>query len=501
MLLTEAEVLQAVNAVAAGQSQSFSLASVCFDKQLEFIEHPSRLKSLFCTRRAAKSYTGGLYLVSEALKNPNVNCLYIGLTRMSAKGILWKDVLKDIDIRNDLQMVPNETELTMTTQNGSIIWLTGADTHETEMEKLLGKKNKIVVIDEAASFSVDLRRMIYGILKPGTIDQGGTICLLGTSGNLTQGLFFDITQGKEPGWKLFEWSAHDNPYVAKQWQEELDDIRINRPAFMETPLYKQWYLNQWVIDEDKLVYRFDQERNVYGTLPTHRVGEWQYVLGVDLGYDPDPSAFVVAAFHENDTTLYFLECFKQTEMDVTDVATRIKEYQKRYNIFRVVIDGANKQAVEEIQRRHGISLTYADKTGKADFIQIMNAEFIQSKIKLNKSCEPLVDEYIKLIWTMEGDKIKLPRKEHPSCANHITDAALYAWRFCYQFLSEAAKPKINLRDRSAYLKHTEVLMQERLEKEIQEQQADEREEDIFNLSQMDSDASTMSYYLQKKRNA
>jgi len=471
----------------------FDLKSVCFDKQYEFITDPWRLKALFCTRRAAKSYTGGVYLIYEALSTPGCNCLYLGLTRLSAKGIMWKDVLKDIDRKNDLGMDFHGTELTATLPNDSIIWLAGADSDETEMEKLLGKKYRLVVIDESASFTIDLRRLVYGILKPATVDNQGSICLLGTSGNLTKGLFFDITNKAEPGWKLFEWTAFDNPFVANQWQEELDDIAKNRPKFMETPLFKQWYLNQWVIDESQLVYRFAYGRNEYpgGLSPT---AKWQYVLGVDLGYSPDPSAFVLVAFHEHDPCLYIINCHKQIEMDVTDVANHIKWYQSMFPIDRVVIDGANKQAVKEMQKRKGISLTTADKTGKVDFIQIMNAEFIQAKIKLSPETQPLKDEYLGLIW---NDK-SLKKEEHPNCANHLCDAALYAWRFCYQFLSQPEKPKVDIRKRDQYIAHTQKLMEDSLQRQIEKQEAEERGEALYATAGLEEE-DILSYYLNKRR--
>lgn len=472
-----------------------------FPKQANFITKKAKRKALFCTRRAAKSYTGGLGLFDAAVNNDEVNTLYIGLTRSTAKGIIWKDVLKKINKVHSLGARFNETELTVTTKNNSMIYVTGVDADEQEMEKLLGKKYKRIVIDEGASYSVDLRRLIYGVLGPTLVDVDGDIWIMGTSGDLTQGLFYDITIGKEAGWELFEWSAHDNPYIAKQWQEELDDIAQNRPLFMQTPLFKQWYLNQWVIDTEKLVYRFNNDKNTFNALPYYKTGQWSYVLGVDLGYSPDPSAFVVCAFHEHDPNLYLLETFRQTELDVTDVANRIKAYQAKYNIFKVVIDGSNKQAVEEMQRRHGIALTAADKTGKSDFIQIMNAEFIQGKVKLSVLCRELMDEYGKLIWAMDGDKIAFPRKENPNCSNHITDAALYAWRFCYQFLSAPAKPPVNMKDKSAWMKHTEALMERSLEQQVQQQQAQENESDMWALSQMGFDEDPLQHFMNKRKGA
>ena len=68
-----------------------------FWQQKNFIKDPAKLKALFCTRRSAKSFTAGLYLVHEALNNPGCNVLFIGLTRASAKAIIWKDILRVLD--------------------------------------------------------------------------------------------------------------------------------------------------------------------------------------------------------------------------------------------------------------------------------------------------------------------------------------------------------------------------------------------------------------------
>lgn len=466
-----------------------------FPQQCAFIEDPHKLKALFCTRRAAKSYTGGLYLTRECLDHPGVSCLYLGLTRLSAKGILWKDILKSIDRKYGLGIAFNETLLTATFPNGSIIYLTGVDADESEKEKLLGQKYKLVVCDESSMYSIDLRELIYGILKPAVTDYRGTICMMGTSGNITKGLFYDISTNNEPGWHLHSWSAHDNPYVRDEWAAEIEDIRLNRPLFMETPLFKQWYLNQWVIDTEKLVYKFSRERNLYKDLPHYSRGDWQFVLGVDLGYE-DASAFVLTAFHEYDKNLYILETFKQSKMDITDVANKIKNYKLRHNIFKVIIDGANKQAVEEIQKRHDVALTAADKTGKSDFIEVMNAELIQSHIRLDeRQCEFLIDEWLGLIW----DDKSLKRQEHPACENHCADAALYAWRYCYQFLSEMPKAKIDISKKEQWILHSQKLMEDALQAQIDRQKADEHTADFWNTAGS-NEQDTLSYFLNKKRN-
>lgn len=413
-----------------------------FPQQKNFVDDPSKLKALWCTRRASKSFTAGLYMIKECLENPGSNCLFIGLTRLSAKGIIWKDILKVINQKHKLNCDFNSTELHMTFPNGSIIHLTGIDADEDEMDKLLGKKYRLVCLDESSFYTVNMHRLVYGILKPAVADpnakgERGTICMMGTSSNFTKGLFYDITTGVEPGWSLHTWSAHDNPYVRTQWQEELDEIDQLRPLFKETPLFKQWYLNQWVIDTEKLVYKFNQDKNLFDKRPDRlKPNSWSYVLGVDLGYEDD-SAFVLCAFHENDPTLYVVSTFNKKHMDITDVANKIKEYMSQYDIGKVIVDGSDKQSVEEMRRRHGVPLEASEKQGKSDFIELLNAELIQAKIKINDNCINLINELMGLVWKTTGDIIDLPRKEHPSLPNHLCDAFLYAWRYCYSYMAES----------------------------------------------------------------
>ncbi len=405
-----------------------------FKKQNDFIRDPAKLKAALCTRRAGKSYGAGLYLFEEALANPGVSCLYIALTRDSAKKIMVKDVLNPINRKFKIGARLNKTDLTYTCKNESVIYLLGADADEDEKEKLLGQKYKIVVIDESASYSVDLRDMVYRILKPAMADLMGTIVMIGTPGNVTRGLYFDITTGVEKGWSVHKWSALDNPHIADLIRDEMNELIANNPAIVETPLWKQMYLGEWFIDTDKLVYKYSDLRNRALDLPALKgKAEWRYVLGVDLGFE-DASAFSVCAYNDYETTLYIAHTFKKSKMDITDVANKIKELQKTYPIHEFIVDGANKQAVEEIKKRHGIPLKAAEKQGKADFIEIMNSEMIQGKIKVVASGDEggLVEEWQSLVWDEKSDK----RVENPACPNHLSDATLYPWRYCYNYLSQ-----------------------------------------------------------------
>lgn len=227
------------------------------------------------------------------------------------------------------------------------------------------------------------------------------------------------------------------------------------------PWFRQNYLGEWVVDDDARCYKFSLERNAWGgVLPAYADarGSWHYVLAIDLGYHPDPTAFAVLTYHDFCQDLYVLETWKQWRMDITDVANKVREFEERYSFDVHVVDGANKQAVEEMRRRHALPLVDADKRGKADFIELMNAEFAQGRIKVHvDACnqgEPddqigerssreslsLIDEYAGLVW--DPRKLLLnKREEHPGCPNHLCDAVLYGWRHCYQYPSQAAAPR------------------------------------------------------------
>lgn len=443
-----------------------------FTEQRNFIHDPWRQKALWCTRRSSKSFTGGLAIMETALKNPGCNCLFLGLTRASAKAIVWKDILNIIDSKYNLQGRFNQSELTITLPNGSLIAVSGIDADENEMKKLLGRKYKMVIIDEASMYTIDLRNLVYGILGPAVVDDDGTICLLGTSSDFPRGLFYDITVGKEKGWKLFQWTAHDNPYVAKQWGAALKKIEEERPEYMQTPQFKQWYLNQWVIDEEKLVYRFDMQRNLAKSAQNHAAdGNWVFILGVDTGWEDD-SAFVLCGYHLNDHILYIFSVFKQKKMTFEDVVIKIQEFTKDPLMApsKIIIDGANKQGVESMRLRSNIPFEYAEKQDKATFIELCNSDLIQSKIKILDTADnrPLWQEMSALVWVTDGDKIKYPKKEHPSLPNHLCDAFLYAWRCGYHYASTPKEKKITKYSPEWYAQQAEGIWEREKDKLQQE---------------------------------
>ncbi len=415
-----------------------------FFAQTNFIKSKCRAKVCFCTRRAGKSEGFAVYLVSEAKNHPGSTCLYLAKTRRSAKAILWRILIKWLD-KTGTQYELNRTDLTATLCNGSVICLAGVDATMEERSKFLGLPQlRLVCIDECQAHRVDLYPLVVSTIMPGLIDVGGTVCLGGTPGTFATGLYYRLTEDKreptDPIFEVHKWTAYENPYMAQQWAAEIEDIRTRTPARLETPEFIQDYLGRWSVDDNKRVYKFKDSRNAFLELPKD-VQKWTCVLSIDLGYEDD-TAFVVTLFSEQATANYIIHAFKQKHMDITDVVTKIRKLSARFNPDIFVVDGSQKQAVQEMVRRHGIPLIATDKVGKSDYIELMNADFIQGTIKvLVAECEPLVNEWGTLIWADAAPGMVV-RKEHPGCSNHLADAAYYGWRYTHSYLGVKPVPEV-----------------------------------------------------------
>jgi len=392
-----------------------------FKAQTGFIKDTARMKAALCTRRAGKSFGAGLYLCQTALENPGASLLYIALIRDSAKRIMFKDVLQVIDRKYSLNAKFNQIDLTMTFPNGAVIYLVGMDHSDAEAEKVLGQKFKLCIIDEAASFRRDLKQIIFSTLKPAVADLAGTICMIGTPGNFTKSYFYEVAEKGEPGWSVHKWSAFDNPYMKDAWQREIDELTEINPRIQETPWFVQNYLGKYVIDQSKLCYAFNRDRNTVPEAPPHQM---LHVFGIDLGYN-DATAISVLAYSHEHPRVVVKKVFKQSIMILSEVADVLRSMMQVYNPVRMRVDNASKQAVEELKQRYQLPLLPADKQGKADFIELMNSEFINDKISLVAGMtDELATEYENLIWDDRAPR----RQEHPACENHAADATLYAWR-------------------------------------------------------------------------
>jgi PBSX family phage terminase large subunit len=407
-----------------------------FDKQLAFIDDPSPLKTAQCTRRAGKSYCDGAYLILSALENPGTSQLYIGLTKKQCERIMFKDIFKVLNRKHKLDIKFDHTDLELELPNGSVIYVLGMDSSPDEFDKVLGQKFKLVVVDEAASFRQDIKELVHTHLEPACADLEGTICLTSSPKANTNTYFFDITyysrnnsQGQPEeryveGWTRHKWGWRDNPFNKEAVEKMVMRKITQNPRVVETTGFRNMWRNEWVLDIGSRCYKYHPQRNVAVACPSDV--EFAHTIGIDLGHSPDPTAFAIWAYSELHNYIYLIRTFKKEKMDITDVAEMIWSLKRRYNPIRITIDNASKQAVEELKNRHGLpELEAAEKSGKSDMIEIMNADFITGRIKvIAADCQDVINEWEYLTW----DTRSQIRQEDPNKPNHCSDASLYSWR-------------------------------------------------------------------------
>lgn len=404
-----------------------------FPHQNAFINDSSPLILARCSRRSGKSYGAVLRLLKDAYETPKCSVLYLGLTRASVKRIVVKDCLIPIDQQRGLNLKPNAQDLSYTLPNGSVLYLLGIDSSENEKAKVLGQKFKTIVIDEAAFYRhTDLRQLVFEYLKPAVSDYNGHIIIISTTSPKVHNLFYDVDTGKDRGWSIHRWTAFDNPFMAKKIQKEITELRISYPEIEKTPSFRRMYLNEWVIEDGLLVYKYTTG-NLIAELPKLSDGGWNYVLGVDFGYRDDTS-FVVLAYHDNHPKLYGIAAFKKPNLIVDQVANEINHLRSVYD-FTAIVSDHSKQIVETLRRKYGIPLINATKTDKHDFIEILNSDLKIKNFSLLSDTQDLLTEWDSLVWD-EKKKFVNIYKEDPSCPNHCADACLYAWRFCRQYAFE-----------------------------------------------------------------
>lgn len=418
----------------------FNLEQFCFKEQLDFINDPHNFKTAVCSRRAGKTIACAADLIYTALSQPDVVCLYITLSRKNAKRIIWPEIIK-INREFNLGGHLNETELSITFPNQSIIYISGAK-DKSEIENYRGLPLKKVYVDECQSFRSYIGDLIDDVLSKALFDYAGTICLIGTPGMVPAGYFYDTTQSR--AWTHYAWTMFQNPHLEKKSGKKVQElvqadcdrmgVEISHPK-----IQRECY-GKWVSDPDSFIFKYDSSRNDYSILPQY-AGKWDYVIGVDLGHD-DADAIAVIGWHPNYKQAYLVEELIKTKQGITELADQIEERVIKYEPLKVVVDSGalGKKIVEEIRKRRGLPLEAAQKSEKMSHIDLLNDAMRTGKFFAKKTSAFAQDCFLveKDKDKSRVDKIVISDKYH----SDICDAVQYAHTAALNWISEPAIPII-----------------------------------------------------------
>ena len=409
-----------------------------FPQQNAFVEDKSRYIDAQCSRRSGKTNGLALRFFRTMEKHPKQQCIYLSLTLESSREILWP-VLQEMNDKYQIGCTFLESRLTMKHPNGSTLKLFGADM-KNFIKRLKGRKYPGVGIDEAQDFGVHLQSLIDDVLTPSIADyHDGWLALTGTPGPVPQGYFFDVTKNKKYGFSHHEWTIMDNPYMPNP-QAFLADLKTKREWTDENPTLKREWLNQWVLDVESLWIRYNENINHYQELPKEY--KWNYILGVDIGFN-DADAVAVLAWSEQSPITYLVEETIRPKQGISALITQIEEMQKKYDAYKIVMDmGAlGKKIAEDYTERFGVPLVAAEKDKKQSNVELLNDAMRTGKFKAKSASRFAQDSYlIQIDWDKSTpNRIVIKKKPH----SDIIDAVLYAFKESYGYTHrpEAPKPK------------------------------------------------------------
>jgi hypothetical protein len=419
----------------------FILSEYCFKEQLDFINDPARFKTGVCSRRAGKTEACAADLLWTAVSNTEVVCLYITLSRTNAKRILWPTINK-INRVFKLGGKPNESELSLTFPNNSVIYLSGAK-DKTEIEKFRGLAVKKVYIDEAQAFRAYIQELIDEVLGAALFDHNGTVCMIGTPGPIPAGYFYEAS--KNVGWSHHTWTMHNNPHLERKSGKKVEELiaeELKRMGIsVESPKVQREYFAKWVVDSNSLVFHYDATKNHYDSIPSNLT---ECVIGVDIGHD-DADAIGAIAWNGTQPEAYLAYEKTTTKQGITELADMIKEAEafcrsKGWRVIAVVMDtgGLGKKIAAELNKRNDLTLLPAEKSRKFEYIELLNDALLTGRLKARQDSLFAQDSFL---VEYDRDKEK-PDRRVVSDRYHsdICDAVLYAYRHALTWLYQPPPP-------------------------------------------------------------
>lgn len=468
-----------------------SIRASLFPKQKQVLDDVARFKAAICPRRAGKSWTAMSYVFDTCLRKPLAKCVIVTLTLKSAKNIYWQEIQRFAQ-QFGIACQYNHTELRVTLPNGASFFLIGAES-KAEIEKLRGGKYHLVIIDECKSYPPSVfEELVTDVIKPALMDYKGTLLMIGTPGNVLEGLFYQATY---PGltdddgrpysktfdapeqywvehpndrgggftgrvrWSRHAWTLKDNDRTeADMWELALEEKADNKWAD-DHPSWQREYLGQWVPAHDVYVYayatlhRSDPDRVHWHPRRTRENpaglpdpdDDWRFVLGADLGYEDD-FAIVVSAYSPHRGELYHVWDYKDNHQNFYDVVEKLQAAWDKFGGFDAMVGdaaGLGKMVVETILQRHGLPLQPAEKTEKFDHIEILNGDFHSGRIKIIPGSDLALELSALQFDLSKHSKKELVRtgklRENPQLPNHLCDAFLYSWRFAHHYWAAPKK--------------------------------------------------------------
>ena len=211
-------------------------------KRREILNDPARYKIVSSGRRFGKSYFSVLFLLNKPLE-ANERRWIVFPTYRQAKMVSW-NLLKSIFANK--QATINETELSITLDNGAKIELKGAD----KPDSLRGVSTTMVVMDEYSY----MKENVWGeIIQPTLAENKGTALFVGTPSGLNH--FYDLYvkgQSNDSDYKSWQFTTLEGGFIS---EDEVENAKKN----LDKRTFQQEYEASFLTAANRCAYNFNRD--------------------------------------------------------------------------------------------------------------------------------------------------------------------------------------------------------------------------------------------------
>ena len=375
-----------------------------------------RFRVLITGRRFGKTHLA-IRELSKFASQPKKICWYVAPTYRQSKTIVWNDLKEKLFSIRWIKNT-NESELSLTLKNNSIICLKGADNPDS----LRGSGIDFLVMDEFADIKDSAW---YEVLRPTLSDREGHAFFCGTPrgmGNWAYDLYIKGQSG-EKDWGSWKFKTIQGHQVTA---EEIKQVRQD----LDERTFAQEFLGSFVTYSGQVYYNFNREENVKNV----RKNEGVIHIGMDFNISP----MTAVCFQTDGETI---KIFDEIVMYSSNTDEMVKEIHDRYSDKRIIVypDPASRQRKTSAGGRTDLSiLINAGFNVKVkprhpevrDRINAVNSRLKTTEGKrllfVNSKCKNTINSLERLLYK-EGTSV--PEKN--SGLDHISDALGYAIDWLY----------------------------------------------------------------------
>jgi phage terminase large subunit len=380
----------------------------------------ARFKVVVSGRRFGKTYLAMRELAKQA-RLPNKTTFYVAPTYRQAKQTVWKPLKAKLNKLNWIEKV-NESDLSITLVNGSVIGLRGAD----KFDSLRGIGLDYLVMDE---FSYTKMEAWTEVLRPTLSDTNGSAMFITTpagQGNWSFDMYQKGQQEDDKEWASWQFTTLEGGRVS---EDEIEQARRD----LDDRTFRQEYEASFETYSGQIYYNFSTNRHV-----TEYTGNFEacttIYIGCDFNVNPISAGIAVK-------TMNGLHLIDEVIIYSSNTDELVQEIKTRYPKKKVVIypdpsgvqrrTSANGRTDVSILQNAGFTVKHRHKhPAVRDRINSVNSMLLTSdgtvKVKVSPKCKHIINGLSKQVFK-EGTQI--PDKS--SGFDHTNDAIGYMIEYLF----------------------------------------------------------------------